>query len=410
MKRIAFLAGAVLPAALSLTSLASAHEIRHVGANGYILVPDSSIERPEDAGLRSHTNFELFIPFDVDASQPPAGAETPASLACIYKLVPRVDGCRIDQVTENPTGGSGVVAIVDAFDNPFAERDLAAFSSQFGLPACTTANGCFKQVYARGSQPANDPGGWSLEIALDIEMAHAFAPDAKIVLVEAQDNTGPELIFAEDLAAQMVAQGGGGTISNSWSGKEGPLELTADSHFQVPGVTYFASTGDGGAPVGYPAASPFVVAAGGTTILRSNGDFTGEEGWSGSGGGPSTFESRPAYQDGIQDIVGNKRGTPDFSAVANPATGVAAYDEDGNIFWFQVGGTSVSSPLLAGIVNSDGHHAGSTTDELTHVYRGIKGQYAQKWRDETTGNNGFPAMKGWDFVTGIGSPLTTVGK
>jgi kumamolisin len=108
--------------------------------------------------------------------------------------------------------------------------------------------------------------------------------------------------------------------------------------------------------------------------------------------------------------VGNKRGTPDFSAVANPATGVAAYDEDGNIFWFQVGGTSVSSPLLAGIVNSDGHHAGSTTDELTHVYRGIKGQYAQKWRDETTGNNGFPAMKGWDFVTGIGSPLTTVGK
>jgi subtilase family serine protease len=145
-----------------------------------------------------------------------------------------VDGCRIDQATENPTGGSGVVAIVDAFDNPFAERDLAAFSSQFGLPACTTANGCFKQVYARGSQPANDPGGWSLEIALDIEMAHAFAPDAKIVLVEAQDNTGPELIFAEDLAAQMVAQGGGGTISNSWSGKEGPLELTAG--FPLPGA------------------------------------------------------------------------------------------------------------------------------------------------------------------------------
>lgn len=410
MKRFAFLAGAVLPATLSFASFASAHEIRQVGSNGYVLVPDSSIERPQDIGIRAHTNIQLFVPFGVDSSQPPPGAETPASLACIYKLVPRLGGCRIDQTTENPTGGSGVVAIVDAFDNPFAEQDLAAFSSQFGLPACTTANGCFKQVYARGSQPANDPGGWSLEIALDIEMAHAFAPDAKILLVEAKDNTNAEILFAEDLAAGMVAQGGGGTLSNSWSGSEGPTELSADSHFQVPGVVYFASTGDSGAPVGYPAASPFVVAAGGTTILRSGGDFTGEAGWNGSGGGPSAFEPRPAYQDGIQRIVGTKRGTPDFSAVANPATGVAAYDEDGNIFWFQVGGTSVSSPLLAGIVNADAHHAASTMDELTHVYRGAKAHYTQQWRDETSGNNGFPAMKHWDFVTGIGSPLTAAGK
>src|SRR4029079_9041419 len=104
MKRIAFLTGAVLPAALSLTSLASAHEIRHVGANGYILVPDSSIERPEDAGVRSHTNLELFIPFDVDASQPPAGAETPASLACIYKLRARGGGLRIHHATADTTG------------------------------------------------------------------------------------------------------------------------------------------------------------------------------------------------------------------------------------------------------------------------------------------------------------------
>jgi len=409
MKRLVSLAG-VLPAALSLASFASAHEIRQVGPNGYILVPDSSIERPADAGVRYHTNIQLFIPFHVDGSQPPPGAETPASLACIYELVPQLDGCRIDETTQNPTGGSGVVAIVDAFDNPFAERDLAVFSDQFGLPPCTTANGCFTQVYARGSQPPNDPGGWSLEIALDIEMAHAFAPDAKILLVEAKDNSGAELLFAEDLAAQMVAQGGGGTASNSWSGVEGPAELAADAHFRVPGVVYFASTGDSGAPVGYPAASPFVVAAGGTTISRSGGDFTGESGWSGSGGGPSAFEPRPAYQDGIQDIVGDKRGTPDFSAVANPATGVAMYDEDGSFFWLQVGGTSVSSPLLAGIVNADAHHASSTNDELSHVYQGAKAHYARRWRDETVGNNGFPAMKYWDYVTGIGSPLTSNGK
>jgi len=411
MKRSVFLVGIVLLTTVLLSSLAFGQEIRQVGPSGYVLVPASSIERPADLGLRAHTNTQIFVGVGHDSSAPPPNAETPASVGCVYKRTTQVSGCPIHGTTENPTGGFGAVAIVDAYDNPFAEADLAAFSSQFGLPACTKSNGCFSQVYARGSQPANDPGGWSLEIALDIEMAHAMAPSAKIILVEAQDNSFDELYFAEDLAGQLVAQAGGGTVTNSWSGGEYNGETSDDSHFKVNGVVYFASTGDSGGLPGFPAASPFVVASGGTRVNRSNGNFTNETGWSGSNGGPSTYEGRPSYQNLIQSIVGNKRGTPDFSAVADPSTGVAMYDQDGGFNWLQIGGTSVSSPLLAGIVNADGYKAKSTTQELGGVYPYAKSHYAKVWRDETSGSNrGYSCKTGWDFVTGIGSPLTKIGK
>lgn len=379
--------------------------------HGRIFVPPSSIQRPEDLGLRAHTNIEIFIP-DVhpDSTFPPHFAETPASLACVYHLVPQVTGCPIASTTQNPSGGFGAVAIVDAFDNPDAEQDLVTYSSQFGLPACTKANGCFQQVYASGRQPQNDPGGWSLEEALDIEMAHAFAPNAKIILVEAASNSFTDLYAAEDVAGQMVAAAGGGTVTNSWSGGEYSSETSDDSHFKVNKVVYFASTGDNGAPTGYPAASPFVVAAGGTSVNRSGGNFTNETGWSGSGGGPSAYESRPSYQNLIQAIVGGQRGTPDFSFDANPNTGPAMYDADGGFLWLQIGGTSVSSPALAGLVNAAGHHAVSTLQELGGLYPYAKKHYFTVWRDETSGNNGFPCLTGWDYVTGIGSPITLAGK
>lgn len=411
MKHFMSLAGAVLLAAILFVPFASAQEIRNVGPTGYVFVPASSIEHPEDIGVRAHTNTQIFVPnVRHDFNQPPAFAETPASLACVYQLTTQVSGCPIHGTTQNPSGGWGAVAIVDAFDNPDAEADLAAYSTQFGLPVCSKANGCFSQVYARGSQPQNDPGGWSLEEALDIEMAHAFAPNAKIILVEAQDNSFTELYFAEDLAGQLVQQAGGGSVTNSWSGGEYSSETSDDSHFKVKGVVYFASTGDGGAPAGYPSTSPFVVAAGGTSVNRSGGNFTSESGWNGSGGGPSAYEPRPSYQDLIQTIVGSARGTPDFSADANPNTGPAMYDADGGYLWLQIGGTSVSSPMLAGIVNADGYKAKSTTLELGGVYPYAKKHYAKRWRDEITGNNGHACTTGWDFVTGIGSPLTVIGK
>jgi kumamolisin len=408
MKRFVFLASTVLLAAVLLASFASAQEIRQVGPNGYVLVPASSLPQPAH---HMHTNMQIYVPnVRPPFGAPPPNAETPASLGCVYKRTTQVTGCPIKGTTENPTGGSGAVAIVDAFDNPFAEEDLATFSTQFGLPQCSKANGCFSQVYADGQQPANDPGGWSLEIALDIEMAHAMAPDAKIILVESKDNEDASLYHAEDVAAQLVQQAGGGTITNSWSGPEDQNEAQNDIHFQAKPIVYFASTGDSGAPVGYPAASPFVVAAGGTSILRSNGNFTSETGWNASGGGPSSFEPRPPYQDAIKRLVGNHRGTPDFSADGNPITGPAMYDKDGNLFWLQIGGTSVSSPLLAGIVNADGYHAHSTIEELNGVYKVAKQFYYFLWRDEITGNNGFSCLPGWDFVTGIGSPITPIGK
>jgi kumamolisin len=411
MKRSVLLAGMILLVVVLFTPFVSGQEIRNVGPTGYVFVPASSIQHPEDVGVRAHTNTQLFISnLQYDSSQPPPNAETPASLGCVYQLTSQVSGCPIHGTTQNPSGGWGAVAIVDAFDNPNAEEDLTAYSTQFGLPACTKANGCFSQVYARGSQPQNNPGGWSLEIALDIEMAHAFAPNAKIILVEAQDNSFTELYFAEDLAAQLVQQAGGGSVTNSWSGGEYPSETADDSHFKANGVVYFASTGDNAAPVGFPAASPFVVAAGGTTVSRSGGNFTGESGWNDSGGGPSSYEPRPTYQSLIQSIVGSKRGTPDFSADANPATGVAMYDKDGNLLWLQIGGTSVSSPMLAAIVNADGYKAKSTAQELGGVYPYAKSHYAKRWRDEITGFNGYSCTKGWDFVTGIGSPLTAIGK
>jgi len=411
MKSFVALASAVLLAIVLLSCFGVAQEIREVGPNGYVLVPRSSIEHPEDAGVRAHTNFQIFVPFHHDSSAPPPNAETPASLACIYGLTTQVSGCPIHGTTEVSNAGWGAIAIVDAFDNPNAEEDLNTFSTQFGLPACTTDNGCFSLVYAQGSQPANDPGGWSLEIALDIEMAHAMAPNAKIILVEAQDNEDTSLYQAEDVAARLVEHAGGGDSTNSWSGPEDPSELGNDIHFRHKGVVFFASTGDSGGLPGYPAASPDVVAAGGTVILRNGGNFTGEAGWAGSNGGPSTYEGRPSYQDVIGRIVADKRGTPDFAADASPGTGPAIYDKDGNINWTQIGGTSVSSPLLAGIVNAAAHKARSTHQELAGAYTYAKAHYAKRWRDETTGQNrGYACMPGWDFVTGIGSPVTLIGK
>jgi kumamolisin len=411
MKRFACLGGVALLAFFMQLTNAAGQEIRDGGPTGYVYVPASSIERPQDRGIKMHTNIQIFVPYGKeDNSVPPPSAETPASLACIYQLVPQVSGCPISGSTNLPGGGFGAIALVDAFDNPNAEQDLITFSTQFGLPQCTKANGCFQQIYADGTQPPNDPGGWSLEEALDIEMAHAMAPNAKIILVEAKDNFNTSLYHAEDVASRTVHSLGGGTISNSWSGSEYRSEVADDGHFRVLGIVYFASTGDSGAPVGYPAASPFVVAAGGTQILRDAGNFSGENGWNGSGGGPSLYETRPLYQNVIKNIVGNRRGTPDFSADAAPGSGVAMYDADGGTNWIKIGGTSVSSPMLAGMVNAANSHAISTEQELSGLYTYASRHYPQAWRDEITGNNGFSCTVGWDFVTGIGSPLTYAGK
>ncbi|MFY9583396.1 MAG: S53 family peptidase [Candidatus Acidiferrales bacterium] len=365
--------------------------------HGSVLIPDTSIERREDMGIRAHTNHVIqFRPEFVGTS--PSG-ETPASIRSVYNIP--------------STGGSGIIAIVDAYDYPTAENDLNVFSSQFGLPPCTTASGCFQKVYAAGRKPRANCG-WAQEAALDIEWAHAMAPGARIVLVEAASNRFSDLFQAVDVASNIVSQNGGvGEVSMSWGGSEFSTEASSDSHFTTPRVVYFAASGDTGGQRIYPGVSPNVVSAGGTTINRdSSGNFVSETGWSGSGGGPSKYESRPSYQDGIAAIVGTQRGAPDFSFDADPNSGVSVYDStpcQGLSGWLVFGGTSVSSPSLAGIVNLAGHFQSNSASELSTIYSNLG--TASDFRDIVLGTAGsFNATTGWDFVTGVGSNQGLNGK
>jgi subtilase family serine protease len=245
-----------------------------------------------------------------------------------------------------------------------------------------------------------------------------MAPKAKIYLVELADDDS-NIYDAEAKASSLVAAAGGGEVSNSWGSYEFSGENKNDSYFKTKGIVYFAASGDGGGETVYPGASPFVVSAGGTSINRDgSGDFSGESAWGdgvkgdeGAGGGPSAYEPRPSYQSIIKSIVGSHRGTPDISFDADPFTGVAIYSTPWG-GWVEVGGTSVSSPSLAGIVNASDEFKTSTNAELTETYYeyGNATKYKADFRDITTGSNGFACVKGWDFCSGIGSPITHKGK
>src|SRR6266542_1871343 len=186
------------------------------------------------------------------------------------------------------TAGAGkTIAIVDAYDDPTAESDLGVFSNTFGLPACTTANGCFQKVDQRGGTryPRKD-AGWALEISLDVQWAHAIAPGAKILLVEADSNSFTNLLAAEDYAKTHAQY-----VSNSWGAGEFSGETIYDSHFLQNGVSFFVSAGDAGLPAEYPSSSPNVISVGGTRLQFSSGTFADETAWSEGGGGCSIYES-----------------------------------------------------------------------------------------------------------------------
>jgi subtilase family serine protease len=376
-------------------------------SHAIIVVPDSTIEHAEDVGKRAHTNHLILVRSDASpqASSGPTG-NTPATIYPVY-----LPGASYTQ------GGSGTIAIVDAYDYPTAANDLSVFSAATGLPPCTTASGCFKVVYANGTKP-NGNCGWNQEAALDIEWAHAMAPQAKIVLVEAGSNSFANLFAAVNVATQQVQAGGAGEVSMSWGGGEFSGESADDSYFNNPnsGVVYFASSGDTGGATIYPSASPYVVAAGGTSLNRNpskpSGAFVSETGWSGSGGGPSKYEHLPSYQNGIANVSATKRSIPDFSFDADPNTGVSVYDStrcQGSSGWLVFGGTSVSAPSLAGIVNRAGTFNANSVNELTEMYTNIS--YPANFYDVTSGTAGSnTARAGWDFVTGIGSSRGTKGK
>src|SRR2546427_2358716 len=185
--------------------------------------------------------------------------------------------------SSNTCGSGQTVAIVDAFNDPNIQSDLNTFDSQFGLPTCTTSNGCFTIATPQGAPRTNR--SWALEISLDVEWAHALAPGAKILLVEAATNSFANLFGAIDYA---TTQSGVHQVSLSWGGGEFSSEASNDSHFTVSGITFTASSGDGGHGIIYPSASPDVVSVGGTTLnFDPSGNLISETAWSGSGGGVS---------------------------------------------------------------------------------------------------------------------------
>jgi subtilase family serine protease len=303
-------------------------------------------------------------------------------------------------ITSN--GSTTTIAIVDAYGYTNAESDLAKYRSQFGLPACTTANGCFKKVDQNGgtNYPRADTG-WSQESALDLDMASAMCSNCHIVLVEASSSS-----FANLAAAVRTAAGlpGVTVISNSYGGGESGSSTYASSYNQ-PGKAVTVSTGDSGYGVQFPASSPNVIAVGGTHLVRSatTRGWT-ETAWSSGGSGCSTVYAKPSYQ---ADPLCTKRMEADVSAVGDPNTGVAVYGPTNrnSSGWLVFGGTSVSAPLIGGIYGNTGH-----------TPTGAASIYANKTQlnDVTSGTNGScggtyfcTAGAGYDGPTGLGTPNGT---
>jgi hypothetical protein len=340
---------------------------------------------------------------DTDPGAP--GGYSPATLHSAYNL---------------PTTASGTptVAVVDAYDDPSIEADLAVYSQMFGLPACTTANGCFRKLNQSGVQgayPAPDYG-WASEIALDVEAVHAICQNCNILLVEAQDSSLSDVSAAENAAVTAGAD----VVTNSFGGSEGGSDLSAFNH---SGTVIVAAAGDTGFGTEYPASSPHVVAAGGTTLsVDGTGVWQSEVVWhnagngDGTGSGCSTLFAVPSWQLSAAGFTATgcatKRAVADVAADADPQTGIAIYDsfpDQGTANWMVAGGTSLSSPLIAGVYGlAGGAHAINYPGATPYVHQADSPAVLH---DVTTGTNGTcqslticNAGPGYDGPTGVGTP------
>jgi len=300
------------------------------------------------------------------------------------------------------TGSSStIVAIVDAYGYTNAESDLGVYRSQFGLPACTTANGCFKKLNqngVQGSYPAQNTG-WAQESALDLDMASAMCPNCKIYLVEATSSSYPNLATAENTAAAQGAH----AISNSYGGAESGT-TSYEPSYNHPGIAITVSSGDDGYSAGpqFPATSPHVTAVGGTHLVTaSNSRGWTETVWTDAGSGCSTVYAKPTWQ---HDATCTKRMEADVSAVADPNTGVAVYGPTSarKSGWLVFGGTSVAAPLVAGVYGSNGGAVNYGSDPYNNTAALF---------DVTSGSNGScggsyycTAKVGYDGPTGLGTP------
>jgi hypothetical protein len=340
---------------------------------------------------QAHCNAEVIV----DASGAPLTSVTPSGygpsdLQSAYGLTSLAAS----------EGASQTIAIVDAFDDPNAEADLGVYRSQYGLPACTTANGCFGKVDQRGgtSYPATD-ASWAQEISLDLDMASAVCPNCHILLVESDSAQFTDLVAAVDRAALLGAT----QISNSYGGGEYAGETTDESHYNHPGIAVTVSSGDSGYGAEFPASSEYVTAVGGTSLNPAAGARGWSETvWSGAGSGCSAYIAKPAWQ---TDSGCSRRSVADVSAVADPNTGVAVYDSlayQRSSGWMVFGGTSAASPIVAAFDALIGPAASS---------RSYPYDNAASFNDVVSGSNGScggsylcTARAGYDGPTGVGTP------
>lgn len=376
-----------------------------------------TVDRLEVREVLSTTAASGFVAqpmFDLGSlvanSAPPAGAYTPTQIQQAYGF---------NQINFGSVHGDGTgqtIAIVDAYDDPNIQADLNAFCAQFGLPTTTVT-----RVNENGGSalPSTDSsGGWELEEALDVEWAHAIAPGARIVLVEASSTSDADLLPAVSYAASHA-----NVVSLSWGGGEFSSEANYDSDFNHPGVAFVASSGDSGAPISWPAASPNVLAVGGTSLYLGSGNtYASEAGWNGSGGGPSAYESQPAYQHGVATQT-SMRANPDVAYNASPNTGFAVYDSfnySGTSYgWIQLGGTSAGAPQWAALlaIADQGRslnglsplNGSNPQGVLTTLYQNASsGIFHDVTSGTSTGNPNYSAGSGYDYVTGMGSPLANL--
>lgn len=307
-------------------------------------------------------------------------------------------------LTWSPTLGRGkTIAIVDAYNSPHVEGDLSWFDHNYSLPACTYANGCLKKVNQNGNAsplPANN-AGWAVEINMDVQWAHAIAPGAHILLVEANSPSFGNFDTAEHYANQVSnAQ----YISNSWGTPEFEGEDSFDSIYTPKsGKTMLFAAGDDGLPAQYPSADPNVISVGGTTLTKSGSSYN-ETVWSDGGGGCSIYEAANTWQANFSQYAqtgcSGSRATPDLAAIADPSTGVYVYDSypyEGKTGIWQVGGTSLASPVTAAI---------AADRNFSLPWANLYGsKYA--WRDANAPlsnvTNGATCMSGFDLCTGRGS-------
>jgi subtilase family serine protease len=358
----------------------------HVGV-GHMKV----CEDVEEGFARCHAHLVTDRKGSPQVNATPSGYG-PADLQAAYSL-------------PSASGGVGqTVAIVDANDNPNAEADLGRYREQYGLPPCTTANGCFRKVDQNGGTHYPRANvGWGQEIDLDIETVSAVCPNCKILLVVTNSASMADLGTGVNTAVRL----GANVVSNSYGGAESQSQVSqSESYFNHPGVVITASSGDNGYGAEYPASSQYVVAVSGTHLTKVAGGWS-ETAWSGAGSGCSSYSPKPAWQ---HDAGCTRRSVADVSAVADPNTGVAVYDSYGNrrqTGWLVFGGTSVAAPLIAGVYALAGNGGGGA---------GAANAYANpsSLHDVTSGSNGScgggylcTAGAGYDGPTGLGTPNGT---